>query len=110
MSTFHFSLSKIFPHLLVPIKFSIFIFGPSFKVKLYLKFIFFNKIFQKNSKYYKNDFQKNLEFFLKYLTHFYTISLKNAKIKLEIGTLKEKVNKKNKIIESRVRKIGPYIR
>ena len=65
MSTFRFSPSKIFLQLLVPIKFSIFIFGPFFKVNSYVEFIFFNKIFQKNSKYYKNHSKKKLEFFNK---------------------------------------------
>jgi len=58
MSTFRFSPSKIFLQLIVPIKFSIFTFGPSFKVNSYVEFIFFNKIFQKSSKYYKNHYKK----------------------------------------------------
>jgi len=49
IQTFRFSPSKIFLQLLVPQIFSIFTFGPSFKVNLYLEFIFFNKILQKNS-------------------------------------------------------------
>ena len=49
ISTFCFSPSKKFLQLLVPKKFSIFTFGPSFKVNLYVEFIFFNKILQKNS-------------------------------------------------------------
>ena len=65
MSTFRFSPSKNFLQLLVSIKFSIFTFGPSFKVNSYVEFIFFNKIFRKNSKYYKNHSKKNLEFFNK---------------------------------------------
>ena len=65
MSTFRFSRSKIFLQLLVPIKFSVFTFGPSFKVNSYVKLIFFNNIFQKNSKYFKNHSKKNLEFFNK---------------------------------------------
>ena len=64
MSTFHFSPSKIFLQLLVPIKFSIFIFGRSFKVNSYVEFIFFNKNFQKNSKYYKNHSQNKIRIFL----------------------------------------------
>ena len=59
MSTFRFSPSKIFLQLLVPIKFSIFTFGPSFKVNSYLEFIFFNK----NSKYYKNHSKKKIRIF-----------------------------------------------
>jgi len=47
--TFHFSPSKKFLQLLVPIKFSIFTFGPSFKINFYVEFIFLNKILQKNS-------------------------------------------------------------
>jgi len=46
---FHFSPSKIFLQLLVLKKFSIFTFGPSFKVNSHVEFIFLNKIFQKNS-------------------------------------------------------------
>jgi len=46
--TFRFSLSKIFLQLLVLQKFSIFTFGPSFKVTSYVEFIFLNKILQKN--------------------------------------------------------------
>jgi len=49
MSTFHFSSSKTFLQLLVPKKFAIFTFGSSFKVNLYVEFIFLNKILQKNS-------------------------------------------------------------
>jgi len=49
IQTFRFSPSKIFLQLLVPQKFSIFIFGPSFKVNSYVEFIFLNKILQKNS-------------------------------------------------------------
>jgi len=48
ISTFRFSPSKIFFQLLVPIKFFIFAFGPSFKVNSNVEFIFFNKILQKN--------------------------------------------------------------
>jgi len=47
--TFRFSPFKIFLQLLVPKKFSIFTFGPSFKVNSYVEFVFFNKILQKNS-------------------------------------------------------------
>ena len=65
MSTFRFSRSKIFLQLLVPIKFSVFTFGPSFKVNSYVELIFFNNIFQKNSKYFKNHSKKNLDFFNK---------------------------------------------
>jgi len=49
MSTFRFSPSKKFLQLLVPKKFPIFTFGPSFKVNSYVEFIFLNKNFQKNS-------------------------------------------------------------
>jgi len=49
ISTFYFSPSKKFLQLLVPKKFSIFTFGPSFKVKSYVEFIFLNTNFQKNS-------------------------------------------------------------
>jgi len=49
MSTFHFSPSKKFLQLLVPKKNFIFTFGPSFKVKSYVEFIFLNKILLKNS-------------------------------------------------------------
>ena len=62
---FRFSPSKIFLQLLVLQKFSILTFGPSFKVNSYVEFIFLNKILQKNSQYYKNLSQKNLEFFNK---------------------------------------------
>jgi len=57
--TFHFSLSKIFLQLLVPIKFSITTFGPIFKLIL----VFFNEIVQKYVEYCKNISQKKLEFF-----------------------------------------------
>ena len=63
MSTFRFSHSKIFLQLLVPIKFSIFTFGPSFIVNSYVEFILFNKIFQKNSKHYKNHSKKKNRIF-----------------------------------------------
>ena len=66
MSTFCFSPSKKFLQLLVPIKFSIFTFSPSFKVNSYVGFIIFNKIFQKNSKYYKNHSKKNYNFLTKH--------------------------------------------
>ena len=46
MSIFRFSPSKIFLQFLVPIKFSIFTFGPSFKVNAYVEFILFNKVFR----------------------------------------------------------------
>jgi len=46
--TFHFNPFKKFPQLLVPIKFLIFTFGPSFKVNSYVEFIFLNKILHKN--------------------------------------------------------------
>jgi len=46
--TFRFGPSKIFLQLLVSVKFSIFTFGPSFKVNSYVEFIFLNKILQKN--------------------------------------------------------------
>jgi len=46
--TFRFSPSKIFLQLLVPIKFPIITFGPSFKVNSYVEFKFLNKILQKN--------------------------------------------------------------
>jgi len=49
ISIFRFSLSKIFLQLLVPIKFLIFTFGPSFKVNSYVEFIFLNKILHKIS-------------------------------------------------------------
>jgi len=49
MSTFRFSPSKVFLQLLVPIKFSFTTFGPSFKVKSYVEFLFLNKILNKNS-------------------------------------------------------------
>ena len=49
MSTFRSSPSKKTLQLLVPQKFSIFTFGPSFKVKSCLEFIFLNEILQKNS-------------------------------------------------------------
>ena len=49
MSTFCFSPSKQFFQLLVPKKFSIFIFGPSFKANSYIEFIFFNKFLLKKS-------------------------------------------------------------
>jgi len=62
-SSFHFSFSKKFFQLLVFNIFSIFTFGPSFKVNSYVEFIFFNKILQKNLKYYKNLPKKKLEFF-----------------------------------------------
>jgi len=58
MSTFRFSLSKKFLQLLVLQKLSIFTFGPSFKVNSYVEFIFLNKNFQKNIKYYKDVSQK----------------------------------------------------
>jgi len=48
MSTFRFSPSKKFLQLLVLQKFVIFIFGPRFKVKSYVEFIFLNKILQKS--------------------------------------------------------------
>jgi len=48
MLTFYFIPSKIFLQHLVLQKISIFIFGPSFKVKSYVEFIFLNKILQKN--------------------------------------------------------------
>ena len=64
MSPFCFSPSKKFLKLLVPKTFSLFTFGPSFKVNSYAKFIFLNKILQKNS-YYKNLTQKKLEVFNK---------------------------------------------
>ena len=64
MPTFHFSPSKNFLQLLVPTKFSIFTFGPFFKVNSYVEFIFFNKNFQKNSKYYKNHSQNKIRIFL----------------------------------------------
>jgi len=50
MSTFRFSPSKNFLQLLVPQKFSIFTFGPSFKVNSYVEFLFLNKILQKKFK------------------------------------------------------------
>ena len=49
MLTFRFSPSKKILQLLVPKKFPIFTFGPSFKVNSYVEFIFLNKILQKNS-------------------------------------------------------------
>ena len=48
MSIFRFSLSKKFLQLLVLQKNFIFTFGPSFKVNLYVEFIFLNKILLKN--------------------------------------------------------------
>jgi len=50
ISTFCFSLSKIFFQLLVPIKFSITTLVPIFKST----FVFFNKVVQKYIEYYKN--------------------------------------------------------
>jgi len=47
IQTFRFSPFKFFLQLLVPIKFSIFTFGPSFKVNSYVEFIFLNKILLK---------------------------------------------------------------
>ena len=49
MSTFCFSPSKKILQLLVPKKFPIFTFSPSFKVNSYLEFIFLNKNLHKNS-------------------------------------------------------------
>ena len=49
MLTFRFSPSKIFLQLSVPINFSITTFDTSSKVKLYVEFIFLNKILHKNS-------------------------------------------------------------
>jgi len=45
---FRFSPFKIFLQLLVPRKFTIFTFGPLFKVNSYVEFVFLNKILQKN--------------------------------------------------------------
>ena len=47
MSIFHFSFSKKFLQLLVFQKFLIFTFDSSFKVNLYVAFIFMNKILLK---------------------------------------------------------------
>ena len=49
IQTFRFSPSKIFIQLLVLQKFSIFTFGPSFKVNSYVEFIFLNTNLQKNA-------------------------------------------------------------
>jgi len=48
MSNFCFGPTKNFLQLLVLQKFVIFTFGPYFKVKSYVEFIFLNKILQKN--------------------------------------------------------------
>ena len=64
MTTIHFSHSKNFLQLLVPPKFFIFTFGPSFKVNSYIELIFFNKILHKNYNI-KNLSQIKLEFFNK---------------------------------------------
>ena len=54
MSTFRFSISKKILQLLVPKKFSIFTFGPS-----YLKIIFLNKILEKNHNIIRISPRKN---------------------------------------------------
>jgi len=58
--TFHFSPSKIFLQLLVPIKFSITTFDPIFK----FLFVFFNEIFQKCVEYCKINSKKNQNFLI----------------------------------------------
>jgi len=62
ISTFCFSPFKIFLKLLVPIKFQSLLFVPIFKLILVF---FFNEIAHKCVEYYKNIFQKKLEFFNK---------------------------------------------
>jgi len=57
--TFRFSPSKNFLQLLDPIKFSIFTFGPSFKVNSYVEFIFLDKILQKNHNIIRISPKKN---------------------------------------------------
>jgi len=73
--TFRFSPSKVFVQLLVPIKFSITIFVPIFK----LVFIFLNEIVQKCVEYCIKNSQKNLEFFNKTHINYNFFNLKKYK-------------------------------
>jgi len=62
LTSLNFSPSKIFLQLLVPIKFSIFTFGLSFKVNSYVEFIFLHKKFHKIHNIIR-IFQKKNRFF-----------------------------------------------
>jgi len=64
--TFDFSLSKIFPRLLISLKFSINEINLYILFKSGLTFISFNKKFQKRVENYENLSPKNLDFLTKH--------------------------------------------